>query len=452
MQNKHNDQNSSDSKQIDLIIHASWIIPVVPRGRVLENCSIAVKDGTIVDIGLTSELEPRYDAAQEQDLQGHAIIPGLINAHGHSPMALMRGYADDKPLMDWLENHIWPAEKKWVSDTFVADGSRLAIAEMLTGGTTCFADMYFYPGETAAVALESGIRAQISFPVLDFPTVWANDADEYLRKGIDIHDQYRAQELISVGFGPHAPYTVSDAPLRKIATYAEELQTTIQIHLHETAEEVQTSIDTFGKRPLERLLDLGLLSPLTQCVHMTQIDDSDIEILKQTGAHVVHCPESNLKLASGICPSEQLLSCGINVCLGTDGAASNNDLNMFSEMQTAALIGKFAANNASAINATTALEMATINGAKALGLENIIGSLEVGKKADIVAVDLSGFQYQPVYDPVSQLVYTQAGQNVSNVWVNGKHLVSNGKPLHFDTEALKSNAKNWQEKLARKSL
>ncbi len=450
MQNQHNEQGSTTPLHVDTIIHASWIIPVRPRGRVLENCSLAINAGKIVDIGLTQDLSARYSSDVQLQLDGHALMPGLINAHGHTPMSLLRGYADDKPLMDWLENHIWPAEQSWVSEGFVRDGSRLAAAEMIRTGTTCFSDMYFYPEETAAIAIETGLRAQIAFPILDFPTVWASNPEEYLRKGISLHDQYRAHDLINVVFGPHAPYTVSNEPLRRIATYAEELQAPVQIHLHETAFEVQSSIEQFGMRPSERLMELGLLTPLTQCVHMTQIEDSDIDLLKQSGAHVIHCPESNLKLASGVCPVQTLLDNEINVALGTDGPASNNDLDLFSELKTAALLGKYAANDASAINATTALEMATINGAKALGMEQAIGTLEKGKQADIIAVDLSGTAHQPNYDPISQLVYTNVGHCVSHVWINGKNVLSNGKLTTIDTEALKSATQTWQEKIARK--
>ncbi len=447
MQKQQTDQNSN-KPSIDRLIKAGWIIPVVPHDRVLTDCAVAIKGDSIVAVGLANELESQFAAAEVLDLPDHAILPGLINAHGHAAMSLMRGYADDKPLMEWLEKHIWPAEQQWVSEEFVSDGSRLAIAEMLASGTTCFSDMYFYPEKTAAVALEAGMRAQITFPVLDFPTVWAQDADEYLRKGIALHDQYRSQPLVNVGFGPHAPYTVSNAPLNKITTYAEELQAPIQIHLHETAEEVSTSVEKYGLRPIERLNNLGLLSPLTQCVHMTQIIDSDIEILQQTGAHVVHCPESNLSLASGLCPVDKLLKAGVNVCLGTDGAASNNDLDLAGEMRTAAMIGKLAANSAEALDAHTALAMATINGAKALGLEKSIGSLEAGKLADLIAVDLSGLAHTPMYEPVSHLVYTQIGHRVSHVWVNGKTLIENYELQTLDAPSITRKARHWQEKLS----
>lgn len=437
-----------DLLRIDTLISASWIIPVVPRNCVLSNHAIAIDQGKIIAIAPQSEMHERYVANEHIQLSEHALIPGLINAHGHAAMSLMRGFADDKPLMEWLEKHIWPIEHTWVNAQFVRDGSRLAIAEMLLSGTTCFSDMYFFPEETAAVALEAGIRAQLSFPILDFPSAWGSGPDEYLRKGIALHDAYRGNEFIYFVFGPHAPYTVSDQPLQKIATYAEELQLPIHIHLHETAGEISASLTQFGVRPIERLHNLGLLSPLTQCVHMTQITDEDIALLQQSGAHVVHCPESNLKLASGLCPAARLLDAGINVCLGTDGAASNNDLDLSDEMRTAALIGKMAANNACAISAMTALEMATINGARALGKEAHIGSLEVGKMADIVALDLSGIQHHPMYDPISHIVYTKAGDKVAHLWVNGRHVVNDFELTTMNIDEIKANSRLWQNKLS----
>lgn len=421
---------------------------MIPRLRVLNNCALVIDQGKIVEIGDQKNIAVKYTSKSIFQLDGHALIPGLINAHCHSAMSLFRGIADDQPLQTWLEHHIWPAEQKWVSEEFVRDGTELALAEMIASGTTCFSDMYFYPEETAEVALKTGIRAQITSPVLDFPSSWATDADEYLQKAIALHDRYRTHPLISVGFGPHAPYTVSDEPLRKIAMYAEELQAPIQIHLHETAGEISVSEHQHAMRPIERLNELGILSPLSQCVHMTQIIDADISLLQATGAHVVHCPESNLKLASGLCPVDKLLKNGINVCLGTDGAASNNDLDLLDEMRTAALIGKLAADNASAVDAMTALELATINGAKALGLADLIGSLEAGKEADIVAIDLSGLQHQPMYDPIGQLVYTQAGHKVSHVWVQGNLLLHDYALTTLDIKHIKSKAGQWQKKLA----
>lgn len=453
MQNTQNDQkNDHDltNKSIDLIIQASWIIPVVPRSRVLEDCAIAIDGDKIIDLGLPTEISARYEARETLNLEGHAIIPGLINSHCHAAMTLLRGYADDKGLMDWLNNYIWPAESKWMSDQFVADGTRLAIAEMLLSGTTCFSDMYFFPEEAATAALDAGIRTQITFPVLDFPTVWGSGPDEYLRKGIALHDQFRSNPLVEVGFGPHAPYTVSDDPIKRIATYAEELQAPVQIHMHETSSEVSDAMRASGVRPLQRIADLGLLSPLTQCVHMTQVTDEDITLLRDSGAHVIHCPESNMKLATGVCPTAKLLENGINVALGTDGTASNNDLDMSGEMQSAALLAKVTTGDANALDAMTALEMATINGARAMGKENQIGSLEVGKQADLIAIDLRDIQHQPIYDVISQLSYTSVGHKVAYSWVNGKNVVRNYELQTLDNRTIQKSVHDWQDKISGK--
>ncbi len=439
----------SNLQEVELAVSASWIIPIVPRHRVFTDCSLIVDKGRIIDICPTVDLVNRFAPVNTLDLPGQVLLPGLINSHGHAAMVLMRGLADDRPLMNWLNDHIWPAEKKWVGEKFVRDGTTLAIAEMLLSGTTCFSDMYFYPDEVAATAFEMGMRAQVNFPVFDFPTTWAASADEYIHKGLALHDSYRSIELITIGFGPHAPYTVSDAPLKKIAVYANELQTPIHIHVHETAHEVAGSQKEFGLRPLARLADLGVLGPSTQCVHMTQVSEEDIDCLTQAGASVVHCPHSNLKLASGNCPVQKLLDNNINVCLGTDGAASNNDLDLFSEAQTAALIGKNVADSATAVNAVTALEMATINGARAMGLDEKIGSLEKGKLADFIAIDLNDISYMPMYDVISQLVYTNVGRRVSHVWVDGRTVVKNHALVNYNTSEFFELARYWQNKLIR---
>jgi 5-methylthioadenosine/S-adenosylhomocysteine deaminase len=335
-----------------------------------------------------------------------------------------------------------------VGEEFVRDGTQLAMAEMIKTGTTCFADMYFYPEQAAQVCLDAKMRSQISFPIFDFATSWGLGADDYFAKGLNLHDSLRATDLVNIAFGPHAPYTVSDAPLQKIAVLAQEMDMPVQIHLHETAFEVEESLIKFGKRPTQRLMELGLLSPLTQCVHMTQITDVDIVLLQQTGAHVVHCPESNLKLASGFCPVDKLLKAGINVALGTDGAASNNDLDLFSELKTAALLAKAVAGDAAALDAHTALRMATLNGAKALGMEEKIGSLETGKFADITAIDLSGIGTQPLYNPASQLVYTHSGQGVTHVWVQGKALLLNRQLQTLDEREILGKANWWRKQIA----
>ena len=429
----------------DLIIEAGWIVPVVPRNTVLKDHALVIKDKRI------SAIVPNSEAAQlvcEQHLalHQHILMPGFVNAHGHSSMALFRGLADDIPLQEWLEQHIWPLEGQFVSREFVRDGALLAAAEMIRTGTTCFADMYFFPDEVAKVATESHLRAQLATPVLDFPTVWAQDADEYINKAIQVHDDYRSSELVSLAFGPHAPYTVSDEPLQRIAVLAEELDVPIHMHMHENAQEVSDAIATDGRRPLARMADLGLISPRLLCVHATQLISEEMQALAQQGASVIHCPSSNLKLASGLCEVDKLLGHGVNVALGTDGAASNNDLDMFGEMHLMALLGKVVAENAAAVSAQQALEIATINGARALGMDQDIGSLEVGKYADICAVSVDQLSLTPMNNPLSHLVYASKGAFVSHVWCAGSPLLMEGELQTLDLALIKERAAYWQAK------
>ncbi|MGZ4978724.1 MAG: TRZ/ATZ family hydrolase [Methylobacter sp.] len=431
---------------VDTLIHARWIIPVEPESVTYEHHTLVIDGGRIIDLLPTEMAKQKYQGTTTENLENHALLPGLINSHTHAAMTLMRGIADDLQLMDWLQNHIWPLEQKWMSEAFVKDGTDLAIAEMILGGTTCFNDMYFFPEITAAQAIHHGIRASVGLIVIDFPTVWAENGDAYIEKGLALHDQLRHHPLISTPFAPHAPYTVSDAPLQKIKTIADELELPIHIHVHETLHEVEQ--DQSGQRPLQRLHDLGLIDPSFIAVHMTQLTDDEIARFAESGAHIVHCPESNLKLASGFCPVAKCIAAGINVALGTDGAASNNDLDMFGEMRTAALLGKAVAGDASAIPAMTALRMATINGAKALGLDNETGSLGIGKAADVIAVDLSHLETQPLYCPVSQIVYATSRQQVTDVWVAGKRLLKQRHLTTVNIDELKVKIAEWRQRLA----
>ncbi len=431
---------------IDTLINARWVIPVNPHETVLEYHSVAIHDGRIQDILPTAEAD-KYQAKAIHDLTSHALIPGLINAHTHASMNLMRGLADDLPLMTWLNEHIWPAEQTWVNEEFVADGTRHAIAEMMRGGITCFNDMYFYPDVTARVCADAGMRAVVGLIMIDFPSAWASNSDEYLQKGIEVHDHYRMHPLITTAFAPHAPYSVSDAPLERIRTLGDELGMQIHIHLHETQDEINQGLEKYGVRPMQRLRDLGLLSPSLIAVHMTQLQDSEIELFAQSGAHVAHCPESNLKLASGFCPSAKLLDAGVNVAIGTDSAASNNDLDMFSEMRTAALLAKGVSSDASAMPAATALRMATYNGAVALGIVEETGSLETNKYADITAINLDSIEAQPIYHPISQLVYASSRNMVSDVWIAGRQVVKSGELTTLDHDQILSDSANWQKKV-----
>ena len=430
---------------VDTLLHARWVIPVEPDLTCLEHTSLALRAGRIVEILPTAAARARYTATETVELPNHALIPGLVNAHTHAAMSLFRGLSDDLALMDWLTQHIWPAEAKWISPEFVRDGVRLAAAEMLKSGTTCLNDMYFFPEDAADVLHEAGMRACLGLILIDFPTNYAQTPDEYFEKGLKLHDSLRHDPLLSTAFAPHAPYSVSDGSLAKIRTINNELNLPVHMHVHETAHEVNESVAKTGKRPLARLDALDLLGPTLAAGHMTQRTAEEIARLAEAGASVVHCPESNLKLASGFCPVHALLNAGVNVALGTDGAASNNDLDMLGELRTAALLAKAVSGDATAVPAHTALRMATLNGAKAMGLEAEIGSLRPGKAADITAIDLSALSSQPVYDPVSQIVYTASREQVTDVWVAGKRLLANRALTTLDEDAILNRARVWRD-------
>jgi 5-methylthioadenosine/S-adenosylhomocysteine deaminase len=432
----------------DLLIHARWVIPVEPGDTALEHHSIAVSGSDIVAVLPTPQAREQFQAHESAELDRHAIIPGLVNAHTHASMSLFRGLADDLPLMEWLNGHVWPAETKWVSEEFIRDGAQLALAEMIRGGTTCFNDMYFFPDVVADVARAAGMRASVGMIMIDFPTAYARNAEEYLQKGLALHDRLRHDELVRAAFAPHAPYTVSDEPLGKIRVLADELDVPVHMHVHETVHEIEESMARFGVRPLERLGGLDLLSPRLMAVHMTQLLPAEMEAIAAAGVHVVHCPESNLKLASGFCPAAKLLGAGVNLALGTDGAASNNDLNMLGEMRTAALLAKGVAADPTALPADTALRAATLGGARALGWDERIGSLTAGKAADVVAIDLGTLCSEPVYDPVSQIVYTAGRDQVSDVWINGRRVLRSGELTTLDAGEVMARARTWRDRVA----
>ena len=434
--------------KIDLLIYCRWIIPIIPEDKVWENCALAVEGEKIIGIFPQAEAAKRFAPLNTEHLDNHILMPGLVNAHGHAAMSLLRGYADDLPLMPWLHDHIWPAESRFVDDSFVRDGTNLSMAEMIKSGTTCFADMYFFHETIVEEVRAAGMRCQVGFTVLDFPTAYAKNADDYIHKGLALYDRYANQPLIKVACAPHSPYSVSDPAMRIIATYANELDMAVHIHCHETTEEITESIANYDCRPLERLKNLGLLLPQTQLVHMTQVVGDDIVLVQAHNCHVVHCPESNLKLASGFCPVGKMIDAGINVAIGTDGAASNNDLDLFGELKTAALLAKAVANDASTLDAHAALRMATINGAKALGWDSEIGSLEVGKSADMIAIDTSSIAQQPLYNIASQLVYTNVGHRVTHSWVAAKPLLINGELRTLNEQNVIQTAQQWRNRIA----
>lgn len=431
----------------DTLIHARWIVPVEPAGVVLDHHSLVIRDGRITAMLPSVAARTRYTAREIVELPAHALIPGLVNAHTHAAMSLFRGLADDLPLMDWLTKHIWPAEAQRVGPEFVRDGVLLAAAEMLKSGTTCVNDMYFFPEAAASALREAGLRACLGLILIDFPTNYAQTPDEYFEKGLKLHDSLRHDPLLSTAFAPHAPYSVSDGPLARVRTVNNELNLPVHMHIHETAHEVNEAVAKTGLRPLARLDALDLLGPTLVAVHMTQLTADEIVRLAEAGASVVHCPESNLKLASGFCPVQALLNAGVNVALGTDGAASNNDLDMLGELRTAALLAKAVSGDATAVPAHTALRMATLNGARVMGLDTETGSLRPGKAADITAIDLSALPSQPVYDPVSQIVYTACREQVTDVWVAGKRLLANRALTTLDEAAILRRAQEWRDKI-----
>lgn len=430
----------------DLVLLPQWVVPVDSDGT-LSDHAVVVHDGQILDVLPAQTALARYDAAQILALPGHALIPGLVNLHGHAAMSLFRGFADDVPLMAWLNTHIWPAEKKHVSDAFVRDGTLLAAAEMLAGGITCCNDMYFFPQDAGEAFLQAGMRATLGMIVLEFPSAYAVDADDYLAKGLAVRDELKEEPLLSFAFAPHAPYTISDATFGRIGTLAEQLGLPIHTHIHETHDETRDSLKQYGVRPLERLARLGLLGPNFIGVHAVHVNEAEIESLAAHGCHVAHCPSSNLKLASGIAPVHRLIKAGVNIGFGTDGAASNNRLDLFAEMRLAALLAKGDSGDAAALPAAAALRAATLDAARALNLDSQVGSIVPGKRADLVAVDLRGLSSQPLFDPVSHLVYVAGREDVTHVWVDGRLKLNERRLVDLEPDDLTTRAAYWRGKL-----
>lgn len=432
----------------DLLIEAGFVVPVVPHGVVLEHHAVAVTGGRIVAVLPVPEARSRFAPRETVSRPDAALIPGLVNAHTHNPMTLLRGVADDLPLKVWLQQHIWPIEAAVIGPDFVADGITLAIAEMLRGGTTCVNENYFFPDVQAATYKRHGFRARVGLPVIDFPTAWAASDDEYFDKADEVHDQWRDDALIATAFAPHAPYTVNDANFERVRMLADQLDIPVHLHLHETAQEVEQSLEKHGQRPIARLDRLGLVNERLIAIHMTQLTEAEIHLCAERGVSVVHCPESNLKLASGFCPACALERAGVNLAIGTDGCASNNDLDMFSETRTAALLAKAVAQDAAALDAFSALRAATLGGAKAIGFDDRVGSIEPGKEADLVCVDLSALETQPLHYVVSQLIYATGRQQVSDVWIAGRARLRQRMLVDIDIEGVLSNARQWRERIA----
>ncbi|TAM29192.1 MAG: TRZ/ATZ family hydrolase [Rhodanobacter sp.] len=435
-------------KSVDLLIEARWVVPVEPHGVALENHAVAVDGDHIVALLPIAEARRAYAPRETISLGEHALIPGLVNSHTHNPMTLLRGLADDLPLMVWLQQHIWPAEAKVMGPEFVRDGVELAVAEMLRGGTTCANENYFFPDAIGATYRKLGFRAVVGLPVIEFPTAWAKTQDEYFERACEVHDSFRGDALLGTAFVPHAPYTVSDESFERIRVLADQLDIPVHLHTHETAQEVEDEKKKSGLRPFQRLQKLGVVNDRLIAVHMTQLTDGEIAACVEAGVSVVHCPESNLKLASGFCQAEKLRKAGVNLALGTDGCASNNDLDMFGEMRTAALLAKAVAGDAAAFEAPFALRAATLNGAKAMGLDAKIGSIEPGKQADLAAVRLDDLETQPLFNVPSQLVYATGRHQVTDVWIAGRRKLAGRVLVDMDVDGMLARTRAWRERIA----
>jgi 5-methylthioadenosine/S-adenosylhomocysteine deaminase len=433
----------------DTLIAPRWCVPVEPANVVLTDHAVVVNDGRITDILPLSDAREKYQPSAFIEKPNHVLIPGFVNAHTHCAMTLMRGLADDLPLETWLEKAIWPVEKRWVGAEMVRDGTELAIAEMISGGQTCFSDQYFFPEIVAEAAVDLQMRAMVGTPIIEFPTAWAGDASEYMNKANDlVHDPYVDHPLISTCYAPHSTYALSDESFVELRVLADQLDVRIQIHLHETLAEINAAIERTGKRPFDRLNQMGIVNASLLAVHCVHLTDEEIDVFVESGVNIAHCPRSNLKLASGIAPVAKYREKGVNVCIGTDSAASNNTLDMLSEMRMTALLAKACSSDASAISAGAALRMATLDGAAALGLAQETGSIEAGKWADLTCVDLNRLHSQPVYDPVSQLVYTARADQITDVWIAGKHQLDNGRLTQIDTDNLLERSNEWRDRFA----
>lgn len=435
-------------RAVDLLIEARWVVPVEPSGQVLESHAVVVDADRIVAIVPIADARQQFTARERVQLGDHALIPGLINAHTHNPMTLMRGLADDVPFMVWLKEHVWPAEARVMGPEFVRDGVELAIAEMIRGGTTCCNENYFFPDVQAATYRRHGFRSRIGLPVIEFPTPWARSRDEYFDKALGVHDTLRDEPLLGTAFAPHAPYTVSDESFERIRLLSDQLDLPVHLHLHETADEINDSLRDFGMRPFARIKQIGLVNERLIAVHMTQLSEAEINDCAAHGVSIVHNVESNMKLLSGFCPAEAIRRAGVNLAIGTDGCASNNDLDLFGEMRSAALVGKLVANDAAAMSAVSVLRAATIGSARALGWGERIGSIEVGKQADLAAVNLGTIESQPLYNVISQLIYAAGRHQVSDVWIAGVRKLRDRELTGMDTGEILGKARSWRDRIA----
>ena len=415
---------------------------------VIADGAVAVRDSVIVGVGPQSEILSSFKAPNTYGGKGKALIPGLVNTHTHAAMTLLRGIADDKPLKAWLEENIWPAENRWLDEEFVRDGVRIACLEMLLSGTVAFSDMYFFDEVAGEVANEFGMRALLCAGIIDLPTKTTKGPDDCLRNAEQLYERFKDDDMVRPAIGAHSIYTCSPETLKKSALLARKRGMPIPIHLAETQWEVGEIKSRYGKTPVKHLDSIGFLADDIIAAHCVWLDPEDIELLSTRGVKVSHCIESNLKLASGIAPVPAMLKAGIPVSMGTDGAASNNDLDMFGEMRTAALVHKGVCNDPTCMDAYTVMKMATVEGARALGLD---GTLTPGARADMVVLDTGGAHMAPVYDICSHIVYSAKASDVDTVMVAGRVLVESGQMLHTDEAAIIGKAHEWAERIRKNS-
>ena len=434
-------------ESIDTLVCARWVLPVEPDVAALDDHAVAIRGGRIVALLPTDEARARFEASEIVERPHHALLPGFVNAHTHAAMTLLRGRAENVSLGPWLRETVWPIEQRWVDPEYVRDGTELAIAEMLRAGVTCFGDMHLWPEVVARTAAESHMRASVGLVVVESATRWAEGPTEYIEKGLALRDEYRGDPLVSTFFAPHAPYTVEDATLLRIRRLADELEIPVAMHLHESTWEIAQSCERHGLRPLERLKKLGLANPLLVAVHLTQVEASDIDCIAVAGAAVVHCPQSNLKLGNGVCPVTALLERGVTVALGTDGAASNNDLDVLSEMQTAGLLASGVSGRPGSLVSRDLLRMATLEGARALGLGDTTGSLVAGKWADLCCLDLRTPRSWPVHDVAATIVYASSAGQVTDTWVAGRRVFANDTLPYLDEAAVLERADAWRTRI-----
>lgn len=433
---------------VDYIICGDYVLTMNENMDLIRGGAVAIKGSKIVDVNTSHNILKKYSSGEIIEGKDKVVLPGFINTHTHAPMVYFRGLADDLPLKEWLEGHIWPAENHWLSPEFISDAVELACLEMLKAGVTTYNDMYFF-GDSAAVATKKiGMRAVLGAGILDFPSASAKNTDEYLKNAEIFSKNWKGDELITPCIAPHAIYTCSPDTFKKAKKLAEKFDLPLHIHLSETEWEVNEIISRYGKRPVAHLESIGFLDERVLAAHCVWLDNEEIEILAKRNVGVSHCIESNLKLASGIAPVVKMLKAGIKVTFGTDGAASNNDLSILSEMSTAAKVHKVMEKDPTVLNSKTALLMATRWGAEVLGLGNKIGSIEKDKLADIVIINLKKPHLAPIYDVYSHIVYSAIESDIEQVFVNGRMVINNRMLITYSEEHILQKASEWGRKIS----